>query len=292
MFNDFKNKIKAKTVDLSNIDSNFITVNSIMNQRLIGLLDYLKASIYFSHYNDKNSKKSNLEKFFKSKIFRTNPFSSPSFKNSLNSNLYKDKKENIPLNIIINIKNNKYTFQKNKYSTPYDLHSKKSNFLKSMVYFSKHIHSESKIENDLKQRYPKIESFPIDNNNKNLKIFFPMTPKIAKRKRLLISTDRFTSTYDDKNKNLCIKKNKEKIIRNEKEKTFLSFDNKKDLQKYRNHLNNNNHIFNNNINKANKKNNNKNKRMKIFKANCYYNNLRLKKLSQNLLKYTYLNEDN
>ena len=50
-------------MNLTNIESNFQKVNSMMNKRLIGLLDYLKASVYFSHYNDKNSKNNqeNLE---------------------------------------------------------------------------------------------------------------------------------------------------------------------------------------------------------------------------------------
>ena len=281
MLNEYTNKKMRKSVDLNNIESNFIKVNSIMNQRLFGLLDYLKASIYFSHYNDKKTKKHdrNLEKFFKNKIFKTNPFLTPSVKNSLNSHSTlpeeKNKNKNAPLDIIINFKNNKYIFQKNKYTTPYDLHSKKHNFLRNMVDFSKHIHSESKMEKDLKDKYHKVESYPIGNNNTNLKQFFPMTP-VIKRRKLLIKTDGFTSTYDDK---ISIK-NKLKI----KNRTILSFDNKKDKNK-----NNSNNLFNKVNNKI--RSNMTNKKKKNFKANCYYNNLRLKKLSKHLLKYTYLNEE-
>ena len=285
MLNEYTNKKIKKSVDLNSIDSNFIKVNSIMNQRLFGLLDYLKASIYFSHYNDKNTKKHerNLEQFFKNTIFKTNPFLTPTSKNSLyshsNVSEVKNKNKNVPLDIIINFKNNKYIFQKNKYTTPYDLHSKKHNFFKNMVDFSKHIHSESKMEKDFKERYPKVESYPVGNNNKNLKQFFPMTP-IIKRRKLLIKTDGFTSTYDDKKS--FINKNRLKLTN----RTILSFDNKKDMNK--NKINSNN-LFNNINNRI--KSNIKNKTKKVFKANCYYNNLRLKKVSKHLLKYTYLNED-
>ena len=300
MLNDNKNKIKNRNAHLNNIDSNFIKVNSIMNQRLFGLLDYLKASIYFSYYNDENNKKCgrNLENFFKSKIFKTNPFSSPTLKNSINTNLSEEKNKNTPLDIIINIKSNKFIFQKNKYITPYDLHSKKHKFLKNMVDFSKHIHSESKMEKDFKEKYPKVESFPIYNKNyKNFKNFFPMTPKISRRKKLLIKTDGFTSTYEDKKS--LIQNNKIKIKninKDKKSRTYLSFDNKMDIHKYRNNFENIKKAFkNNNIfsktNNDKKKNNIKNKNMKLFKANCYYNNLRLKKISRNLEKYTYLNEN-
>ena len=148
-----------------------------------------------------------------------------------------------------------------------------------MVDFSKHIHSESKMEKDFKERYPKVESYPVGNNNKNLKQFFPMTP-IIKRRKLLIKTDGFTSTYDDKKS--FINKNRLKLTN----RTILSFDNKKDMNK--NKINSNN-LFNNINNRI--KSNIKNKTKKVFKANCYYNNLRLKKVSKHLLKYTYLNED-
>lgn len=289
MLNDFSNKIKINNDKLNNIDSNFLKLNSIMNQRLIGLVDYLKASIYFSHYNEKNTKKNkrNLEQFFKNKIFKKNPFSSSSIKNSFISNS-ENKNNNSPLNIVVNFKNNKMIFQKNKYSTPYDLHSKKHNFFKNMVVFSKYIHNGAKIENDFRKKYPKIESFPINNNYLNYKNNLPLTPKIA-RKKLSIKTDGFTSTYDDKNS--FFKNSKKQIKKRLKNiKTFLSFDNRNEKNE------NSNNIFNKSSNLFNntgiKRNNARNKTIKsIKKANCYYNNLHLKKLSQNLLKYTYLNEE-
>ena len=289
MLNDFSNKIKINNDKLNNIDSNFLKLNSIMNQRLIGLVDYLKASIYFSHYNEKNTKKNkrNLEQFFKNKIFKKNPFSSSSIKNSFISNS-ENKNNNSPLNIVVNFKNNKMIFQKNKYSTPYDLHSKKHNFFKNMVVFSKYIHNGAKIENDFRKKYPKIESFPINNNYINYKKNLPLTPKIP-RAKLSIKIDGFTSTYDDKSS--FFKNSKKQIKKRLKNiKTFLSFDNRNEKNE------NSNNIFNKSSNLFNntgiKRNNARNKTIKsIKKANCYYNNLHLKKLSQNLLKYTYLNEE-
>ena len=300
MLDDFRNKIKKKNYNLKFIDSNFIKVNSIMNQRLIGLVDYLKASIYFSHYKDKKSNNDckNLEKFFKNKIFSTNPFHIQTLKHSLNSNLSEDKKRNRPLDITVNIKDNKLTFQKNKYSTPYDLHSKKNNFLKNMVDFSKHIHSESKMEEDLKQKYPKIESFPLYQEGNNHQNFFPFTPKSSRIKLLIKTTDGYTSTYDDKNSYFKSNKKFKNKIRNTKR--YLSLDNNLDTYKIKSKMKNNNFISQNNnknllstniIKGQVKKNMKKNKTAKLFRANCYYNNLHLQKLSKNLLKYTYLNED-
>lgn len=284
MLDNFRSKFKKRNSNLNFIDSNFIKVNSIMNQRLIGLVDYLKASIYFSYYKDKkgNNDSKNLEQFFKNKIFNTNPFHIQSLKHSLNSNLSENKRRNGPLNITVNIRDSKLIFQKNKYSTPYDLHSKKNNFLKSMVDFSKHIHSEIKMEKDLKQKYPRIESFPIHQNGKNEKKVFPLTPKGSRKKLLIKTADGFTSTYDDKNNPFKRDKIFKKRIINSK--IFLS-DNKI-MDK------NNKNILYGNIKKEQiRKNMLKNKTEKLFRANCYYNNLHLQKLAKNLLKYTYLNKD-
>lgn len=294
MLNLYQNKFKEKNININNIDSNFIKLNSIMNQRLIGLVDYLKASIYFSHYNDKKSKKysRNLEKFFKNKIFNTNPFSSPCAKSNQNSYTSEKKVQNEPLDVVVNFKNNKLTFQKNKYSTPYDLHSKKHNFFKNMVVFSKHIHSKFKIEKDFKKKYPKIESIPLNNNFSKMKNF--LTPKISRSKLLYIKIDGSTSTYDDKNSFLKnnLKNNKYKI---KSAKTFLSFDNRDNrYKKYfetkkNNYIKNSNNLFFINKDKNNYINSN-HKTIKLFKPNCYYNNLHLQKMSKNLEKYTYLNE--
>ena len=50
-----------------------------------------------------------------------------------------------------------------------------------------------------------------------------------------------------------------------------------------------NYIKNSNIKVDNI--NSNHKTIKLFKPNCYYNNLHLQKMSKNLEKYTYLNED-
>ena len=69
------NLIKKRVSNLSSTDINFHKINTIMNQRLVGLLDYLTASVYFSKYNIKKVKnEKNLKQFFKSKIFAKKPF--------------------------------------------------------------------------------------------------------------------------------------------------------------------------------------------------------------------------
>ena len=301
--NNNKNKNNANP---HNVDSNFQKVNSIMNQRLFGLLDYLRASVYFSRYNDKNNNKKsrNLEAFFKNKIFKKrNPLSFPSLKHiNISSNVSEKKDKKRHLNVSVIFKNNKLILQKNKYSTPYDLHLKKQNFLNDMIVFSKHIHSESKMEKNLKEKYPKVESFPLtqkmDMNNFSL-----LEPKITKLRQLSIKTDGFTSTFDNIF-NININNIKRQMHNS---KTVLSFRDILKMQKIKNNLrkkklyinnnnddnNNNNYIFHNrsNINKI-KINNIKSKSNTLLRANVYYNKLHLKKLSKNLEKYTYLNEKN
>ena len=294
MINSLQKKVKKKNVNLNNIDSNFIKVNSVMNQRLIGLIDYLKASVYFSRYNDKKTTKNrrNLEKFFKNEIFQTNPFSIPSLKHSFNSNLSEKKNKNGPLDIIVNLKNNKLLFHKNKYTSPYDLNSKKQNFLKNMVFFSKELHSELKVEKDLMKKYPKIESFPLNTNYRCMKKNGPITPNIS-RGNLSIKTDRLTCIYNDKkNQNSFFKNNYKKAKNRIKNaKTYLSLDK---IEKFRNDFDitnnihkNKNNLYNSHLQKSYSKNR---KSVKLFRANCYYNKLHLKKLSKNLIKFTYLNK--
>ena len=276
-------------MNLTNIESNFQKVNSMMNKRLIGLLDYLKASVYFSHYNDKNSKNNqeNLEKFFKNKILSTNPFSKSKFRANKYSNLSEEKKRNTPLDIVVNVRNNKLVFQKNKYSTPFELHSKMNHFLRNMVVFSKNIHSESKIEKDLKKKYPQIESFSLNKNNiKDISIF-PMTPKI-KRTNLSIKIDKFTSI---KHRNNLTNKISSKKLKNNIRTLFFNNNINNDMDK-------NILITKNNFEKITKKKVNtiskkdlKNRITKSFRANYYYNKLHLKKLSKNLIKNSYLDNE-
>ena len=54
-------------------------------------------------------------------------------------------------------KNNKINFKKNKFISPFVLHSKKSHFLKNMVVFSKNIHSEERKEENIKKKISKIK---------------------------------------------------------------------------------------------------------------------------------------
>ena len=185
-----KNQINInKNVSSSaNNGSNFQKINSIMNQRLVGLLDYLAASVYFSRYNEnKSNDKKNLEKFFKSKVFIKKPFVIK-YHNNLKS---RNKKPNKYLNIQINIKNNKLNFNKSKFTSPYVLHEKKSNFLKNMVDFSKYIHSEEKKENNIKIKYPKLESISVNSLiNPKIEDNNYLKPQIS-RVNSGISTDEF-----------------------------------------------------------------------------------------------------
>ena len=117
MNEEIKNQIKK---NFSNI--NFHKINSLMNKRLVGVLDYLTASVYFERYNDKqNWNKKNLEKFFKSSIFSKKPFLT---KNSYKLNNKKNnlKKQNKQLNIIVDFRNNQLKIQKNKFTSPFILH--------------------------------------------------------------------------------------------------------------------------------------------------------------------------
>ena len=307
MFRHIKKNNNNKNTKYYNTESNFQKVNSLMNQRLYSLFDYLKVSAYFSHYNDKNNKSlngRNLEKFFKNKIFKTNPFSNPLLNHIYtHSNLSEKKGKNKHLNIDVNFINDKLILRKNKYSTPYDLHLKKSNFFNNMVAFSKHIHSESKIEKDLSDKYPKVESISL--SNKKIKST-SLTPQIARIKKLIIKTDHYTSTYDDKiNKKINVYKFNSRIPNT---KTFLSLDNRIKSLQLKNNKNNNirnksmqiNYIkYNNNNYKCyrlkthNKKNTiKKNKTNTLFRANVYYNKIHLNKINKNLEKYSYLYEKN
>ena len=70
-----KNQINKTISNPKSAKINFHKINSIMNQRLDGVLDYLAASVYFSRYNDRQiQKQKNLENFFKSTIFDKKPF--------------------------------------------------------------------------------------------------------------------------------------------------------------------------------------------------------------------------
>ena len=200
MKNDNK-YIKKSISNLTSREINFQKINSIMNQNLVGLFDYLKASVYFSAYDIKNEKKEknekNLEEFFKSKIFDKKPFI---LNNNRKSITFNKKKQNNQLNIIINIKNNQIKFKKNKFTSPFMLHSKKSHFLKNMVEFSKNIHSEEKKEENIKKKYPKLESISLNStdfhNFAENQVF--LTPRISRYDAGITveRNEKFTSTKE------------------------------------------------------------------------------------------------
>ena len=326
MKNDNKIIIKRNVSKLTTPDINFHKINTMMNQRLVGLLDYLKASVYFSVYNKKNVKnEKNLEKFFKSKIFAKKPFF---IKNESKLQLSDKKKQNKKLNIIVNIKNNQINFKKNKFISPFVLHSKKSHFLKNMVMFSKHLHSEERKEEEIKKRYPKLESISLNSseyhNFAGNKIF--LTPRISKydtgitveRNDKFISTGELKRNFkslNELNSNNCIPtKFNDNILLSDKKrikssKTWLSLDNNKEdnanqLKKrfqlkirnlYQRNMNESCKGFKNsyynsisNINYNNEADINKTSKIsKSIKPNCYYNNLHLLKLSKALKKHSF-----
>ena len=159
-----------------------------------------------------------------------------------------------------------------------------------MVVFSKHIHSESKIEKDLKDKYPKVESFPLT-LTKKIEPFCPLSPRFPRIKQLQFENYGFASIYEDLLKRN--KKNKKNQINCSK--TTKSFDNIINIEKLKNNLRkikldiNNNNDYHLNVNKS-RINNIKNKNSALFRANVYYTKLHLQKLSKHLEKYTYLNE--
>ena len=274
-------------------ESHFQKVNTIMNQRLVGLLNYIKVSAYFSHYDDnKNEENKNLEKFFRKKIFKEkNSISNTSFKHNKYSNLSEEKKKKMPLDYMLRFKNGEITIQANKYITPYELHSKKNNFLKNIVNFSKDMHSESRVEKDLKEKYPLIESFSFRESKNINKNFCLKTPKIPKRK-IFIKTN--ISPIEPKNISLYNYNNKPNINKIINIKNYFSINNSsknKDL-KYdciKRNFSNDETFFNSAYQRFSKK--GLKKCTKFFRANCYYNKLHLQKMSKKLVKNTYLNLD-
>jgi len=324
MKKDNQNQFKKSVSNLANTDINFHKINTIMNQRLVGLLDYLTASVYFSRYNIKKVKnEKNLKQFFKSKIFAKKPFT---INNNSKLKLSNKNQQNKQLNIIINFKNNKINFKKNKFTSPFVLHSKKSHFLKNMVVFSKNIHSEERKEENIKKRYPKLKSISLNssdfqNFSKN-QIF--LTPRISRYDSgvTVERNDKFTSTRDFmrnyKNLNDINFSNLSPFLLNDKglksSRTWLSLDNnnkenemiqwKKRLklklrnlydrnavESYKGEMSSN---YKSNYNYRNNSNETKNKSLrsiKTLKPNCYYNNLHLLKLSKIFKKNSYQNLD-
>ena len=312
-----KSQINKKISNLKSANINFHRINSIMNQRLVGVLDYLKASVYFSRYNDKQiEKQKNLENFFKSTIFDKKPLIMKNDNKLDNTNTIL-KKQNKPLNIIVYFRNNQLNIKKNKFTSPYVLHSKKTHFLKNMIDFSKHIHSEEKKENDIKKTYPKLITKSLNFNDFN---DFDEIPKILTPRINQNNSDVVTKRYDfsnRKNKNLIQMnsddfspvKYKENINLNDMNRiktarTFLSMDIGKEKEKleWKKRLNikkrnifikklnvSSNTKLNSNLSSNNICNIKTSKKIKLFRANCYYNNLHLLKLEKIFKKNSYKN---
>ena len=322
-----KKFVKKNHSTLTSRDINFHKINNIMNKRLVGLVDYLTASVYFSRYNDKKAKsQENLEKFFKSKVFVKKPFI---ISNTAKCNIFDKIKKNKQLKILVKFNNNKINFLRNKFTSAYTLQSKKTHFLKNMVAFSQYIHSEEKKENNIKEKYPKLRSLSLNsddfNNFAENQVFY--SPKIDKY-NIGITVDgnnKFTSTtkLNKKYPNLFnmninsfnpIKSNDKYQLK--PSKTLMSFDNKKEKEKiqwkkrlklnidnyydktvdkyYKNCKKSDNNINTNiNIKIYNYKivKNQASNTSKIQKPNCYYNNLHLLRLSKIFTRNSYQNKD-
>ena len=299
-----KNQFNKTFSKSKSANINFHKINSIMNQRLVGTLDYLAVSVYFSRYNDKQMKKGkNLEKFFKSTIFEQKPFI---MKNELKLNNTNTivKKQNKQLNIIVNLRNNQLNYKKNIFTSPFVLHSKKSHFLRNMIDFSKNFHSEEKKENDIKKTIPKLITKSLNFND------FSEIPSFSspniKKYDLKISNKK--NDLNKKNNNLremnsdyfsSIKNNNKKelsgVNRAKTAKTFLSLDidkakekfywKKKLFKKKLNESSNANRNYN--LSWNNHSNIKSPRKMKLFRANCYYNNLHLLKFEKIFKKNSY-----
>ena len=315
------NKIKQKNYNLSNANSNFQKINYIMNQRLDGLLDYLTASFYFYQYNIKSDNdEKNLKKFFKSKIFEKKPFI---MKDETKINNQKKKKQNKKLNIIINIKDDKINFKKNKFTSPFVLHSKKNHFLRNMISFSQHFHSEEKKAEDIKERYPQLKSsFSLNSdsfhNFSEIKNF--LTPRISRlNSGKSIKDNKYTSTKELKRnyKNLSFinfhsfSANRLNEKRIKSTKTIFSLKNnssvKNEIIQWKKRLKlKKKNIYERNLDdlpkggtsyKGNSNYNINNAKIKISnllkvqRPNYYYNNLHLIKLSKISKKNSYQNLD-
>ena len=301
-----KNQINKTISNPKSAKINFHKINSIMNQRLDGVLDYLAASVYFSRYNDRQiQKQKNLENFFKSTIFGKKPFIVKNEHKLSNTNTI-SKKQNKQLNIIVNFRNNQLNIKKNKFTSPYILHSKKTHFLKNMIDFSKNFHSEEKKENDIKKTYPKIKTKSLNFRDfseipslsvPNIKKY---EPNIFYKKNDLNNKKNNKIQEMSSNKYSNIKNNEiiklSGVNRIKTSKSFLSLDDGKEKEKlyskkrlFKKKLLNesSNTKLNYNLSWNNYTSIKYPRKIKLFKANCYYNNLHLLKFEKIFKKNSY-----
>ena len=229
------------------------------------------------------------------------------------------------LNIIVNFKNNKINFKKNKFTSPFILHSKKSHFLKNMVVFSKNIHSEERKEENIKKKYPKLKSISLNSSDfqnftKN-QIF--LTPRISSYDSgvTVERNDKYTTTRDlnrnhkslydinfsnlypfllnDKglkssSTKLSLDYNKENEVVQWKKRLKLKLRNLYDRNAVENTKGEMSSYYKSNYNYKNSSNEVKNKSLRSLKTmrpNCYYNNLHLLKLSKIFKRNSYQNLD-
>ena len=301
-----KNQINKTISNPKSAKINFHKINSIMNQRLDGVLDYLAASVYFSRYNDRQiQKQKNLENFFKSTIFDKKPFTVKNEHKLSNTNTI-SKKQNKQLNIIVNFRNNQLNIKKNKFTSPYILHSKKTHFLKNMIDFSKNFHSEEKKENDIKKTYPKLitKSLNFRDFSEILSLSVPnikkYEPNIFYKKNDLNNKKNNKIQEMSSNKYYNIKNNEKiklsGVNRIKTSKSFLSLDDGKEKEKlyskkrlFKKKLLNesSNTKLNYNLSWNNYTNFKSPRKIKLFKANCYYNNLHLLKFEKIFKKNSY-----
>ena len=301
-----KNQINKTISNPKSAKINFHKINSIMNQRLDGVLDYLAASVYFSRYNDRQiQKQKNLENFFKSTIFDKKPFIVKNEHKLSNTNTI-SKKQNKQLNIIVNFRNNQLNIKKNKFTSPYILHSKKTHFLKNMIDFSKNFHSEEKKENDIKKTYPKlitkslnfrdfseIPSLSVPNIKKYEPNIFYKKNDLNNKKNNKIQ-EMSSNKYSNIKNNGIIKLSG--VNRIKTSKSFLSLDDGKEKEKlyskkrlFKKKLLNesSNTKLNYNLSWNNYTSIKYPRKIKLFKANCYYNNLHLLKFEKIFKKNSY-----
>ena len=301
-----KNQINKTISNPKSAKINFHKINSIMNQRLDGVLDYLAASVYFSRYNDRQiQKQKNLENFFKSTIFGKKPFIVKNEHKLSNTNTI-SKKQNKQLNIIVNFRNNQLNIKKNKFTSPYILHSKKTHFLKNMIDFSKNFHSEEKKEIDIKKTYPKlitkslnfrdfseIPSLSVPNIKKYEPNIFYKKNDLNNKKNNKIQ-EMSSNKYSNIKNNEIIKLSG--VNRIKTSKSFLSLDDGKEKEKlyskkrlFKKKLLNesSNTKLNYNLSWNNYTSIKYPRKIKLFKANCYYNNLHLLKFEKIFKKNSY-----
>ena len=232
--------------------SNFIKINSLMNQRLNGLVNFLKTSTYLSYYNDIKKKKfQNLSKFFKSNILEKKIICN-----------YKTLHNKITPNLILfDTKHDSFSILKKKHLSPYYLHIRKNHLLKSMVELSKETHSQANMEAKLKRKY-------LHNWKPKKKQIYLLKGREKNEKFLNKNSNEYEGM-----KTLGNNYNKKNIFRK-----FLNTERNNNFD-----INNNNYLITD-VGVRSKSHN-----IYTSRPNCYYNRINLNKIQKKLNKFTYQN---